>query len=285
MANMILTRGNLADGGTLSDPDGEWTARPLSNLQETLLSDTARTGQISPLKTRFDLDLGKKGSVNLVTLWNHNMTTKGKWRVQIAKDSGFTDVTFDSGLKKIWRRTQGFGEKPYGDFVWDGREKTEEGNFGLLWLPDVPLGRFIRVTLDDDGNGNSDGFLEAGRLYIDVAWQPSINIQPGVSLEWVNRGNKRRTRGGSPWVAQREAFRQVRFNLAFLQEDEIFNQVYEISKRRGLGEQVVFVYDPENEKQLHRQAFVGTLQQIPAITRTEPVNLHEAELVIAESRG
>jgi len=44
MANMILTRGNLADGGTLSDPDGEWTARPLSNLQETLLSDTARTG-------------------------------------------------------------------------------------------------------------------------------------------------------------------------------------------------------------------------------------------------
>jgi len=285
MSNMVLTRSNLADDGTLSDPDSEWTARSLNNLQTTLLSETARTGQISPLKTKFDLDLGKKGSINLISLWNHNLTTDGTWQVLIAKDSGFTNIVYDSGEIAIWRRTQGFGSEPYGEFVWNGRENTDEGNFGLLWIPSAPLGRYVRVILDDDSNGNSDGYIEAGRFYIDVAWQPSFNMKPGVSLKWVDRSNKRRTRGGAPWVAKLEPYREVRVPLGFLPEDEIYNQVYEISKRRGLGEQIVFIYDPENTAQLHRQAFIGTLQQMPAINRTNAIDLHATELVIAESRG
>lgn len=283
--NWLLSFRNPADDGTLSDPNGDWSSdRPLSSLQTTLISDVART-KSGVTSTTFRVDLGLKKTINIVTLHQNNLSTGGKWRVRIARDSNFNTVVYDSGTVFAWPRIQ-WGELPYGEFPWNGRLVRSDTRIARL-QPDTVRGRYLEVILEDQNNG--DNFLEAGRFRVDAAVSTSVNVQFGTSYRWRDPSRKSRSVGGAPWTAQRAQFREIDLPLDFIATQEMQSTIYAAAREVGKGGEVYFELFPGRSDIGQTLRWLGTISRLPDFTIESPMGDNElrtaAELSIAETRA
>ena len=261
MSTALISFRNYADDGTLSEgaTGSEWlSSLPLSNLQTPLKSEKARTD--SDLSVDFDIDLGRSKTISFVSLLGHNLTSTGTWRVRISNQSDFSTLLYDSGDVDIWPVTEIFGENPWGGFVWNGKNITDDGNFGFLLLDSSVYGRYVRINLDD--SDNEDGYLEAGRLIIDSPWRPSKSFIYGAELTYINPSEKERSRGGQPWTDRLPQYRKATFEIRNLGEDEMFGQGYEMDRLLGIAKHCFIMLDPSNITHRHRWAFYGTIKEI-----------------------
>ena len=267
MANSLTVYRNYADSGTLSS--GTWSSTlPLSNLADRQLSKTARSQSLSTTATQFGLDFGSIETVKFVGALRHNLTQDGQWRIRLSTASDFATTEHDTGWQDIWPSIIPFGVGLWGEYYWGGKvDPAEASTYGIAAYEVIasPVRvRYMRIELDDAAN--PDGYLEAGRLIVAPAWEPTINLQYNWSLEQVDESRIVRSRGGQAYVDSKPKFRRLKFTLSDLQRDEMLGNAYELERLKGKGGDVLIMVDPDDAQHIHRQTVYGHLADTSAIT-------------------
>lgn len=265
--SMLIAFRNYVDDGSLSG--GAWTAGlPRANLATRQPSMLARTNSVVADDTQVTLDIGEARPVAFVGLLRHNLSQSGQWRITVSDDPSFATLKHDSGMVDIWPAITPFGIGLWGEFQWGGKlDPLLVGTYGIDGfhvLPASVRGRYVRIELSD--TANAAGYLEAGRLVVAPAWQPSVNLQYGWSIEQVDDSRSVKSRGGQTYVDQRPKYRRLTFTLDHLEADEMFGNAYELERLKGKGGDVLVVLDPEDSKHRHRHSVYGLLAQTTPVS-------------------
>ncbi len=283
MQNIILAWNNRIDAATLSG--GSWVSSlPRTNLQSRALGKVARTGDLLPASTQFDIDLGAARFVRLAALVAHNISLAGLIRLRGSAASDFSTAEYDSGWIAAWPVVYPLGTFPWGDpRVWTGQYTEEEISGYVLTLPlPVPadtMARYWRIEIDDAGN--PDGYIQIGRAFIASGWQPAYNISYGVSHAWETDTAVQRARSGAEYFDRRPPRRVERLRLDWLSEDEAMANAFEIQRQAGIDLEVFYLYDPDDTVHRLRRSFLGRLRTLSPIEHPH-IAAHRAAFEIQE---
>lgn len=250
MSNMVLATPVLSDAASLVASD-ELASLPVLNLQDPQPSSVWRTGALGGVY--LEIDLGEVRTVNLLALLFSNLGPAARWQVRAAATaSGLTSApNYDSGSVAVWPASSDLTAHGYANAV--------------LWLGEQPQSqRWWRIDLEDAGN--SDGYLEAGRLYIADAWQPSMNVQPGYSAGFVDETVQKVSAAGTLHAVARKPRRQGRFTLSFFDEAEMKGRAFTLDQTRGRGGDVLFMLDPDPGPFRQHDTIYGLLSELGPIT-------------------
>ena len=267
MSNMLIVYRNYADIGLLSG--GSWQPTlPIGNLADRHPSRVARTTGTPPEDTLIEVDVGEARPIRFIGLLRHNLTQSARWRIRTASGPELSGETYDSGWLDAWPAVVPFGVGVWGEFNWGGRLNADEarayGIAALHLIDAAPRHRFVRIDLDDADN--PAGYLEAGRLLVAPAWQPTVNLQHGWSIEQVDDSRIVRSLGGQAFVDVKPKYRRLRFTLEHLGADEMFGNAYELERLKGKGGDVLVMVDPEQPTHRHRQTVYGMLAETTPIS-------------------
>ncbi len=258
MGNPVIATPEIGDAAVLtasSAPEG----LPVGNLQ------TRQPGQVwraqDPAASWVEADLGSAATLNLVALLHHNLTGAGTWRIRAAATQANLTAApgYESGVVTAWPTT--------------GLDDWETVN-SILWLGDAGAQTFRWWRVDLADAANPAGFLEAGRLYLANAWQPSRNLDYGWSTAWLDPTELNLALGGQEYDIGRRRRREITFAIPIVAnsqaeaEAEAYDQPFEIQRRRGRSGDVLAIRDPDNADQLQRQTIYGRMAELRPIVNT-----------------
>jgi hypothetical protein len=269
MASILIAYRNHVDAAALTG--GSWTeGLPAANLADRQPSKVARTVGLDPSQTTVTLDFGTSVPVRFIALVRHNLTQSGLWRLRLGDDASFVTVLYDTGPIEVWPAPIPFGVGSWGEFLWGGKlDAAEAATYGaqaVHTLATAVRARYLRIDLTDVGN--TDGYLQAGRLVAGPAWQPSVNFQYGWTIEQVDESEIRRSRGGQAYVNAKPKYRRLAFTIDHLGKDEIFGHAYELERLKGKGGDLMVIADPDDATHAHRHTIYGALAESAPITNT-----------------
>lgn len=257
MGNPVIATPALSDAATLTASSAPATL-PVSNLQGEQPGVVWRA--LDPAASWVEVDLGAASAINLVALLHHNLGSAATWRIRAAATQG--DLTaapgYDSTAITAWPTA--------------GLEDWGTVN-SVLWLAAAPQSfRWWRIDLADAAN--PAGFLEAGRLYIADAWQPSRNLEYGWSTAWQDPSEFALALGGQEYAVERRRRRLIQFTIPIVAESqaaaeaEAYGKAFELQRLRGLSGDVLAIRDPDNAAQLQRQTIYGRMAELRPIVNT-----------------
>ena len=264
MGRIVIAEPSLSDAAVLRSVAGA-DALPVGNLQAQQPSDVWRTTAVAG--DAIEADLGAAADVNLVALLYTNAGSAATWRIRAA--AAQPDLVaapgYDSGTLPVWPTT--------------GLE-TWAFVHGIRWLSAAAQTfRWWRVDFAD--LNNPAGYLQAGRLFITKAWQPTRNRRRGLSIAFEDLSPRERARGGQVYPLALPRRRVLQFVLHFLEEQEMFDNAFEIDRLRGRSGDLLVIPDPDKPDQIQRQAVYGLQAELPPIV--DPAfNVFEKPYVIEE---
>lgn len=263
-----------SDLGTFSG--GSWEATlPLDNLKDKDVQGVARSTSASTANTKFRVDLGATPPrpVNAFTLINHNGTDTATWRIVVTSDASDAvpgSRVLDTGTLPLWLPTVTLGELPWGAFPWNGidAEAYPSGTIAFYIAETVALARYIWVYIED--SENPAGYFEAGRFFAGVAWSPSINMNYGARVRWVDNSEVSRTLGGKRLVAERPKYREVDLSFSWLEKSEAFGAAFEIGRTLGKSEDFLVILRPdEGGEFLFKRSIYVSLKDTSGVEENE----------------
>lgn len=274
MANCILAFPNYVDATayTVSFSGGSWEASlPLTNLRDERIVKVARSTNDTVSNTLFTCDLGVLRDVRVVAIPNHNMSRAALVKVTAATDSGFTNTVLNTGWVDVWRQVYEFGTLPFGHpSFWTGKltaEDAEGYTMPFVYVADAAVqARYWKVEVDDDAN--TDGYVELARLVLAPGYQPTRNMSYGAQIGWEDETEAQKSLGGARFYDRRGKRRVATFTLPFIEVDEGFAWPFEIARRQGVSRQIFFVFDPADDTNLHRGAFLATIRELSPLEFT-----------------
>lgn len=283
--NVTMIYPCLTDDAVLSPVGAAWPDS-LANLQDRRRSRVARSADTDPENTCFDVDMGERRLVGGIALVGHNLSLTGRWRAYVSLNADMSSPLFDSGWLEAWGRVHPFGSLPWGSpNWWDGRmtERTRQGYPGILLslLPAFAVGRYIRIEIDDPGN--AAGYIELGRLFVGETWSPQYNASYGAAIQWNTATTTDTAIDGTAYFDRREGLRSWAFQLDWLTSGEAFGTVFEMQRTLGIDQQLLMLFEPDDEINRLRKSFLGTLGPASPITYPHFAN-HSTAFEIKESR-
>lgn len=196
------------------------------------------------------IDFGSAKEINLIALLFTNASSAATWRVRAAATEA--DVTaspaYDSGSNTLWPTT--------------GLDDWDTVN-AILFLSTSQTYRYWRIDVSD--TGNSDGYIEAGRLYMANAWQSTRGQAFGWSIGWEDESPKPQAIGGQTYPVRRTPRRILNMSINFLQETEIYNNAFQIDRLRGQARDILFIVDPDKSARLQDQTVYGLVQEFAPV--------------------
>lgn len=258
MSNFILATPN--DDGTLTTGN-ELTAMPASNLLRMQPKDKWRTSGTANVYLVYDL--GAAVAVQIISLLYTNAADGDTWRIRAAStEAGLTSSPgYDSGSVAIW------------DNAWPA---DQDPIHAIHWLSSAQSFQWWRIDVT-----TSNSYFEAGRLYINDVWQPDINISYGWSIQRQDPTLKNRSVGSSLYADERDSWRELSVRLQTQSEDALYNNLYEIQRRRGTGRDLLAIRDPDATDHLIAQTVYGVFNGLQPIINPN-FNLFSARLTIEE---
>jgi len=263
MANVLFCYPNLVDIGTLSG--GSWESTlPLTNLQDALNAKKARSTDDATASTLINIDFGANKFVRAVGIISHNLSLSATIRIRLGDDSGFATQNFDSGVIAFNAAIYPPGVLIVGD-PGEIDDKLPQSEYDLGYPLDYfdifnSNGQFLRINIDD--TTNPDTYVEIGRLWVAWGWQPTVNAATGLQIGWETSSTRRETDGGVTFHNERPRRRIVNLSLVNAAEDEALVRSFELNRRQGGGDPVLFCLDPDDTFHLHRRTFIGTLRSL-----------------------
>lgn len=239
-SSQAVTAGNLLRRGTLD----AWVASELASLSVTFAFPAT-----PPRGLALEWDA--------VALWAANAGDDDTWRIRADNTPANLTTTpaFDTGTMAV-RRGTGYEtfELPQlfawsGDSEWGGSTRTE---------------RYVRIDLAisdpllPDGYSGAD-YFRAGRLVIGKSWRPSYHVDRGYRFGPVPGSVSSQMVSGRERVARRATVESLTAKIGFLEEDEAFDTGAELLRRVGVVDDVVVVFDPEDEEFFYHRSILGRL--------------------------
>ena len=264
MANVLFCYPNLTDDGTLSG--GSWEASlPLTNLQDARHAKKARSTDDAAASTLVNVDLGADRYVRAVGIISHNLTlATATVRVRLGNDSAFVSQNYDSGTINLndYALIYPPGVLITGD-PGEGDDKLPQAEYDLGYPLDYfdffnSNGRYLRIEFVD--TANVDTWVEFGRLWIAWGWRPTLNAETGLEIGWDTSSTSTETEGGVTFQNERPRRRVVNLSLVNAAEDEALVRSFELNRRQGGGDPILFCFDSDDTFHLARRTFVATLR-------------------------
>lgn len=267
MGNLVLATPRLSDAAILT-AGNETAGLPDDNLQTDQPGEVWRTSDLTDLY--LEIDFGAAQDVTLIALLFHNLTSSATWRVRGATTQANLTASpgYDSTPMAAWNANWPSDTDPV---------------HALLHLSAAESYQFWRIDITD--GGNPDGYIEAGRVILDDAWQlpAGKNIDYGWDMGIEDPSPVARGKGGQRYPEAHAATRVLRCRMSYLSEDEMYDDYYEIQRRRGGVQPVLAIRDPEAGKHLLRQSVYGLLR-LPAPIANPKSGLFSSRLIVEEMR-
>lgn len=267
MSNAMLGFPNLIDGATLSE--GSFvTTLSRDNIKNRVLSKVARTSNATATSTRLKIDLGTSKIVRVFGAFNHNCTLDATYRLRASDDSTFSTTMFDSGVREVWPTVFPYGTLEWEDNNWWNGKYAEDSISGyttslITTTPTVVFARYWYLEIFDEGNPL--GYIDIGRIFLGRVWQPSLNMNYGASLGWETKTEVQESLNGTEYFQRRNPYRVQKFTLDMMHEDETFAQAFEMMRRAGIDQEVLFIHDPDEATHALRRRFLGRMRQLSPI--------------------
>lgn len=267
MANCMIGFPNRADASTLSG--GSWTATlPLNNLKNRIIGKVARSATDAIADTQFDIDLGTEKNIRVLSLTNHNCSLAALYRIRGSTVSNFATSVYDSGWLDVWPVVYPPGTLEWEDESWWTGKYTAEQMDGytaalIHILPANTLARYWRIEIDD--TTNAAGYVQIGRLFIGPAWQPTLNMSYGASVGWETKTEVQEAIGGAEYFQRRTPFRTQTIELDWMTVDEAMANAFELQRRAGIDQEVLWIFDPDDTVHALRRRWLGRLRKLSAI--------------------
>lgn len=273
MANCLLCWPNRIDNATLSG--GLWlSALPLSNLKSRFQNNIARSQNLDSSSLVIDVDFGKKRYTTSVALVNHNLSLTSTVRIRLWSDATKTTAVYDSGFVDVWPRCYDTIKLRWCDEnFWYGRVPSEQKNtVHSVFLHVISSETFIAnatssqyATINILDNANTDGYVQIGRLFMAEDFTPVTNFVYGATISWNDPSSIDTALDGTEYFELRTKYRKVAFQLKYMDHYEGTNKALLMTLDRGTTKDVLFVFDPSNQKLMQQRSFIGRISTINAL--------------------
>lgn len=284
MSNILLAYQNRTDEGTLSN--GNWLSTlPLTNLQNRLVQRVARSNGVTLAATKFDIDLGVAKAIGVVALVVHNFSVSAKVRVLADDTADFATPTYNSGWVDVWPS----GMIPQNLLNW------EDDNFWLGTLSETAragyqspfihvLGseqtyRYWRVEVDDIGN--TDGYIQIGRLFMAATWTPTVNYNYGAGLSYKDTTGIETSLSGAEYFEVRTKVREFSFTLEWMSTTEAYDIMLQLQRVAGVSGEILQIPDQSDVARIPARAYVGRLVNLEQIDQHK-IDKFKVQLTIRE---
>lgn len=265
---MLLLFQPKSDTATLSW--GSWRAAlPLNNMLTERLARVARSTDATVESSRFRVTLNSASSFQALALVGTNVTTAVRWRIRSYEDDEFEIVDFDSGWLEPF---VGLAEDlEWGDPNWWLRRipfDDEERRINLIHVFATTPAARQHWSFEIDDTTNPTGVIDIGRLFMPLAWEPSINYGYGDNaLTFEDNTLRSRTLGGSEDVWRRLNPRIFRFGIDYLPETEAYQKVYPLMRVAGFNGEVFVVPDKDDDQFMQQRSFLGRISQMDGLSQ------------------
>lgn len=255
MGNIVLLYED--NGAVISLGGGDYEASlPITNLLTNDLSQVARTTSVALVDTLAQVTLDANYYAKAIVLGPGNFTPLMKYRIRTYSDA-FTTIKYDSG----WRYSEaGQVDAP---IEWGEPNFWLRGNTGrtnLIHVFDQPeLARYWQIEIDD--TTNADGYLNIGRLFMPMGWQPSLNYSVGGSQGWTNNAISQQMLGGGEVVRNLPRQRTFACQFDFLTEAEATLEMHRVMEAVGYSKPVFLIPNPSESANMHRKSFFARIVQ------------------------
>lgn len=255
---------------------GSWRpALPLNNMLTDRLARVARSTDTAVESTRFRVTLSAASTFKALVLAGTNVTTDVKWRIRSYTSGDFADedIDFDSDWMTPFIGLS--GDLEWGDPNWWMRRAPfddDERRINLIHIFATEPTERQHWSFEIDDTTNSAGTIDIGRLFMPLAWKPSINYQYGDNgLSFEDKTLRSETLGGSEDKWRRLNPRIFRFSIDYLPELEAFRRAYPLMRVAGFDGEVFIIPDETagGAEFLQMRSFLGRISQMDGISQVE----------------
>lgn len=246
MAKVVILSPRESDASTLT-ASSQTAALPVSHLQQMQPKQKWRTD--SALSPYIEFDFGSAGcAANGFALVGHNLTSAATLRIRGKATYPVTSSpTIDTTALSAWPAT-GKPTDPYWPHFLSW----------LSWSNSTSL-RYWRLDIADAGN--TDGYVQAGRLMLGPYWTPGfLNFDfTGVPYGFDQTDIQDTTESGETFTDRRalSAPRLFQTQVSAGEEDDVLAGIAEIRRLRGMWGDVVCLLDPTATTHFHRKSMQG----------------------------
>lgn len=245
MSNLRIMDSSLSDEATLADGNSNISASlPVTNLQNPLREYATRTINTNDMIVL--VDFSASTIISGIHLGRCNFSNDVTWRIRCYGSAGQTGtLVYDSGTLNFISLL-GWGEFEWGGDPWGASSMDGwPDKFATHWFTAISC-RSMSITISD--SGNTDGYLEAGRLFIGRYFSPEKNCDWGPALKWIDTSKQFRTAGGSIRTENKFLYRQLDFNLSWLNKNEA-ERLLNMQRKNGLRNDYFISLYPEETGQ------------------------------------
>lgn len=186
-------------------------------------------------------------------------------------------IVYDSGWLDAWPQVYPAGSLPATDpRLVTGKYTAEEAigfPMGFVVTPmaaglvapvsNPTLMRYVSVQIDD--TTNAAGSVDLSRLMVTGGYVPTINPDYGLKWGWEDATERTVTDGGAALYNVKSRRRTCALFLNNIPEDEAFVQPYEMMRRNGISQQMLFLFDPEDTYHRQRRFIPCTFRELSAL--------------------
>jgi len=137
--------------------------------------------------------------------------------------------------------------------------------------------RYWRVDIEDL---TLSTYIEIGRLFIGPAWIPSKSALYGWANDWIDESNTSKSLGGQTFINVRARRRVLTFTLSFMDEDEMYNNAFEIARRNGLNKDILVMMKTTGSR-ISEQSIFGLVNRSVPLTH-QTLNVFMTRYTIEE---
>lgn len=256
---------NAADSATLSSTDFVGTL-PVGNLQVEGRARVARTSNASGTKLVYGTWASAQ-SICAFCLYRHNLSTDATFRLRLWAGAGQTgDLLYDSGTVDIGQIV------PWGYFSWGAPwasfdQTGWESPFRALYFDQVAARSFQLDLID---GGNPDGYLQAKRLVLGTYVETVNPDVGGLTLEWIDPSQQRRTAAASIRSESESMWRRLAFTMGSLPEGDRATLLEAVRAAGKKAEVFVSVFPEADAQSLIRDySMLAKITAMPAQTTVE----------------
>jgi len=279
----LLGLPNYVDSGTVT-ATSEAATLPATNVQNIQASRKWRSDDTDEADTILNMDFGQPRAISGVAIIGHNLDSAGKIRIRLGNDPTFSVVLYDSGDVDALPTMEAFGVLPWGIFRWGGKPANEDlvGRYvnTPLLLEQLVIARYMRIELKNETN--AAGYLQVGRVVAGPAVTPSLNMQYGAAIGYMDNSRHSTSRGGQTWSDEQQRYRVLSFKLADLPADEIYTAFFDrLDRAKGTFGDVFVLMNPADTTNIIHTSFYGRVSSLQPVRKTY-FQGHEKDYEITE---
>lgn len=266
---------NIIDSTTVSG--GSWlSSLPVTNIQNKRISKVARSTNTNTTSTIIIMDLGATASaIQLLALVVHNMSVSAKVRITSSDFADFSTTYYSSGWVDVWPA----GVIPQELLEW------EEDNFWLgtisqnaiagyrapytHYLPSSTNSRYWKIEIDD--TGNTDGYIQVGRVFLGKVWSPTYNMGYGMKFGYTDVSTSESSLTGEEFFDIRTRYRTHTFELPALLKAEAYSTILAMQQQLGTSGEILVSGDRDDTTNTPRICFLGRMVSLSPISADNPL--------------